>query len=132
MNELSSSATPPDPQTELAKERNRVAADRTLLGWVRLTVSFIGMGFGIDQLLSALGAIDRAKLESALDFRLVGLLFLGLGVCTVLAAVLDYQGELRRFRQPVYTYTPRPSVGMFVAGALVILAMVMLVLFWVG
>ena len=32
---------------ELARERSRQAADRTLMAWVRTALSLIGFGFGI-------------------------------------------------------------------------------------
>ena len=32
---------------ELAKERSRQASDRTLMAWVRTSLSLIGFGFGI-------------------------------------------------------------------------------------
>jgi uncharacterized membrane protein YidH (DUF202 family) len=33
--------------TELARERTREAADRTLMAWIRTSLSLIGFGFGI-------------------------------------------------------------------------------------
>lgn len=32
---------------EFAKERTREAADRTLMSWIRTSLSLIGFGFGI-------------------------------------------------------------------------------------
>lgn len=32
--------------TELTKERNRLAADRTLMAWIRTALSLIGFGSG--------------------------------------------------------------------------------------
>lgn len=66
MNEPNATPTPPNSQTELAKERNRVAADRTLLSWIRSTASFIGISFGIDQILNTLGEGNRVKLGCSL------------------------------------------------------------------
>lgn len=42
--------------TELAKERNREAADRTLMAWIRTALSLIGFGFGIGKLNAYLEA----------------------------------------------------------------------------
>ena len=39
--------------TELTKERNRLAADRTLMAWIRTSLSLIGFGFGIGEAKSA-------------------------------------------------------------------------------
>ena len=40
-------ATTTDVATELARERTRQAADRTLMAWIRTSLSLIGFGFGI-------------------------------------------------------------------------------------
>jgi len=127
---MSDTPKPPDYQTELAKERNRIAADRTLLSWIRVTVSFIGIGFGLDRVLATLDTYTEARLAFLLDIRTLGLFYIGLGIVTSLVAALDYQGELSRFQKREYRYTPRPSLGMFVAGALVVLSSIGLVIIW--
>ena len=42
---------------ELAKQRNRDAAERTLMAWIRTCLSLISFGFGLDKIIAA---IDRA------------------------------------------------------------------------
>ncbi|MFM7449115.1 MAG: YidH family protein [Leptolyngbyaceae cyanobacterium] len=121
---------PPDPQTELAKERNRIAADRTLLTWVRTSVSLIGMGFGITQLSPPLDLEDQGFLLAMVTPSKIGLFFIGLGVFSVVFAALDYQAELGRYRQPTYTYTPRLSLGLSIAGAVVIVALILFAALW--
>jgi uncharacterized membrane protein YidH (DUF202 family) len=39
--------TQTDISSELARERTRQAADRTLMAWIRTSLSLIGFGFGI-------------------------------------------------------------------------------------
>ncbi|WP_416244525.1 YidH family protein [Crocosphaera sp. XPORK-15E] len=38
-------------RTELAKYRSRAAADRTLMAWIRTSLSLIGFGFGIPTIV---------------------------------------------------------------------------------
>ncbi|MFM7169470.1 MAG: YidH family protein, partial [Cyanobium sp.] len=38
---------------ELAKERNREAAERTLMAWIRTSLSLISFGFGVDKIIGA-------------------------------------------------------------------------------
>lgn len=119
-----------NPQTELAKERNRVAAERTLLAWIRSGISLIGIGFGIDQVLQALYANFGNAAAPGLLIRLLNLAFIGLGTFAISAAIIDYRGELRRFRQPEYRYTPRLTIGLVVAPALIVLAIGAFLMIW--
>jgi len=43
--------------TELTKERNRLAADRTLMAWIRSSLSLIGFGFGIGKVYEYLKSV---------------------------------------------------------------------------
>jgi uncharacterized membrane protein YidH (DUF202 family) len=78
--------------TELAKERSRQAADRTLMAWIRTTLSLIGFGFGIakfrDILMNA-GFIHRPP-EQFNTTLIFGLSFISLGVFGLLAAVIQH------------------------------------------
>jgi putative membrane protein len=68
-------------RTELAKYRSRAAADRTLMAWIRTSLSLIGFGFGIPTIVKA---IEGTHLSPHLNpIRLsviVGLAFIGTGV----------------------------------------------------
>jgi len=39
---------------ELARERNRAAADRTLMAWIRTTLAMISFGFGVGKVYDVL------------------------------------------------------------------------------
>ena len=41
---------------ELARERNREAAERTLMAWIRTALALIGFGFGIGKLAAYMDA----------------------------------------------------------------------------
>jgi len=67
---------------ELAKERNREAAERTLMAWIRTALSLIGFGFGIGKLAAYLDATGlhtsrdpvHASLIFGSSFIVVGIL----------------------------------------------------------
>ena len=120
-----------DNQTELAKERNRIAADRTLLTWIRASISFISIGFGISKIINFLALRDQIQFSLNFDLDLIGLVVIGLGVFIVIAAILEYQKEVHRLHQTFYIYNARPSLGLIVGGAVMILAIFSLVVVWI-
>lgn len=114
---------PPNTQVELAKGRNRIAADRTLLSWIRLSLTLIGIGFGIDQAVNLIYQ-EFGNVINPLRFsHVVGLLFVGVGLFAILMAILDYRGELARLDQADYVFTPRWALGKVVAIALLAIAL---------
>jgi putative membrane protein len=98
---------------ELARERSREAADRTLMAWVRTALSLIGFGFGIanfrDILLNTgLMANARPYPSAALIF---GLGFITLGVLGLLAATIQHWRILQHLKHNDFRYTGfRPLV----------------------
>ncbi|MGB3200256.1 MAG: DUF202 domain-containing protein [Nodosilinea sp.] len=118
MHEPMQNPYPANVQVELARERNRIAADRTLLSFVRSSASLIAIGTGVSQVLQRLTPSARY-----LNIWIYGLSlsFVGLGVINLIFAAIDYQGELARLRQPDYCFTPRWSLGG-VTGSAVLMA----------
>ena len=47
--------------TELARERNREAADRTLLAWIRTSLAMTSLGFGIERFGQAAVDLDGGR-----------------------------------------------------------------------
>ncbi len=121
-----------DAQTELAKERNRVAADRTLLAWIRCGITLISFGAGLDQILKALYSDLLTATDSWPLIKALNLAFVGLGTIILLLAISDYRDELRRFHQPTYRYTPRLTIGMVVTPVLIYLTLGAFVVIWFG
>lgn len=131
MTESASSSNSPNWQTELAKQRNRIAADRTLLAWIRTSVALIGLGFGLERTVSKLYiGVENVSNTPAFLVKFFSLLIIGTGVVTVLVAALDYQDEMERLQRPEYYYTPRKSLGIIVAGILVFIAISIFVTIW--
>lgn len=119
---------PPNPQPELARERNRISADRSLLSFIRSSVTLISIGVGINQVSSIF-----VPIVSYLGYwtYLLSVLMVGVGVITLIFAARDYQGELQRLQQPEYYFTPRWSLGgvtgwiILVAGSLTFLRLLL-------
>ncbi|WOD40046.1 YidH family protein [Nodosilinea sp. E11] len=116
-----------NPQDELARDRNHLAADRSLLSFARSSLTLIGFGVGIDQVVSAIAPAGRF-----IDLWAYGLslLLVGLGVVTLALAIRDYQGEMQRLQAPVYRYTPRPALGS--TTGLAVLVVGTLAFLWLG
>ncbi len=106
--------------TELAKERNRAAAERTLMAWIRTCLSLISFGFGIDRVVAAIDASQtNERLNSLHLSRLLGLAFIALGTYAMLAAAIEHQQELTHIQKEQYFYKPRRSLGLTVAVGLI-------------
>jgi putative membrane protein len=113
-------STPPNIQAELAKERNRAAAERTLMAWVRTCLALISFGFGIESIVTAIRDLQIDNPINPIRFsRILGLAFVALGTYAMIVAVIQHQQELRRLQQnEIYIYKPRHSLGVTVAIAL--------------
>ena len=98
---------------ELARERSRQAADRTLMAWVRTSLSLIGFGFGIARfrdILQEAGLIriPHEHLNTTLFF---GLSFISLGILGLLAATMQHWNILQHLNKNDFQYTGfRPLV----------------------
>ena len=115
---------PPAPNVanELARERNREAAERTLMAWIRTALSLIGFGFGIGKLedyLAAAGLHTRFNLpHSSLIF---GASFIVLGILGLLAAIVQYARVMKRLSRPDFAYYAMRPIAMAVATILMLI-----------
>jgi len=105
-----------DVSTELARERNRAAADRTLLAWIRTSLSLIGFGFGIGKFYDYL---QTAGLDEALDpirsTLVFGAGFIFLGILALFAAILQHVRIVSSIQQHEFVYAPRLPLGLVTA-----------------
>lgn len=133
---MSTSDLPPDhpnPNTELAKERNRAAQERTLMAWIRTSLSLISFGFGIQSIMAILYEQFEAVVNPPRLSRILGLSFVVLGTGSMLAAAIDHQRQLHRIQRDDLTYKPRRSPALVVAyvlAALGVLAFVGILINW--
>lgn len=116
--------TAPNPGTELAKERNRAAEERTLMAWIRTSLTLISFGFGIERIVSILnqelgGIANPIRLS-----RILGISFIALGTFSLLSAALDYRRQLQKIQRNDLRYQSRKSPTLIVAYILAFLGIV--------
>jgi putative membrane protein len=109
---------------ELAKERNRAAAERTLMAWVRTSLSLISFGIGIDRIISAINkAFTNSKIDPYNLSRTIGLSFIIIGTTALVLAVIGHNRSLKKLDKEYFVYTPEISLGSIVAIALIMLGL---------
>jgi len=91
----------PDPNTLLAMQRNVMASDRTLMAWIRTSLSLIGFGFTLAKVFQSLAeehVIIRGPAGRVWTAEAVGMALLILGVLALVAAIFDHHHDLKQLR----------------------------------
>jgi putative membrane protein len=132
--ELPMTETPaaPNVANELAKERNREAAERTLMAWIRTALSLIGFGFGIGKLAAYM---DAAGLHTRFDVPhsslIFGASFIVVGILGLLAAIVQHARILKRLSRPDFAYNAMRPIAMTVAILLMLIGLFgLIVILW--
>ena len=108
-----------DERNELAKERNREAADRTLMAWIRGSLSFIGFGFSIDVITRGLERTALGNVSNlAASAPILGLSFILVALVGVIVAAVQYRQELKVIEVGGYRSTSSFPLLLLVAAAL--------------
>jgi putative membrane protein len=106
---------------ELARERNREAADRTLLAWIRTSLAMISLGFGIERLgQAALSFNGRFADLSSLKTRVFGASLIVLGMAATIAGMWEHRHMLTAICRDDYRYADRPPIARYMGWALVL------------
>lgn len=110
--------------SELARERNRAAADRTLMAWIRTSIAMIGFGFGVGKLSDVLENKDATMPDGPINSGIVfGEAFIALGILSLLAAVVQYGRILKQIDNPQYVYTSSRALPMMTAISLLLIGL---------
>jgi putative membrane protein len=112
----------------LAIERTILASDRSLLAWVRTSLSLIGFGFTIYKFLQSLmeQGVETALREQTP--RNIGIFLLATGTLSLLLAVIEYVKTVKRLyhRTGVEVSRLYLNPNFLAAGAVFLLGAVLL------
>jgi putative membrane protein len=116
---------------ELARQRNRDAAERTLMAWIRTCLSLISFGFGLDKIV---GAIDRATGTSGPrpGVIAVAVAFVLTGILAMAAATVQHLRELRRLRRDEFVYVESPRLAAATATLIALIGVMAMGILLVG
>jgi putative membrane protein len=98
----SSAPTGVNTTNELARERNRAAAERTLNAWTGTCLSLIGFGIAFEQITRSLRQQAAPLAQSAPNPALVGLSFVGMGLLLLGLALVQHRLTLAALEQQDY------------------------------
>ena len=89
----------------LALDRTRLAAERTLMAWVRTALSMIGFGFTIYKFLQVVQEQSTFPVLRPQAPRNLGLMLVGIGTFAVIIACVQHWQYVRKLR-PDQPYKP--------------------------
>jgi putative membrane protein len=121
-----------DRNTQLALRRSFLATERTLMAWIRTSISMIGFGFTMAKLFQSLAASNvliRGPAGNVWTAEGVGLVLISLGTVALILAVFDHYREIKQLRAA--GLEARFSLTIAVASVLAILGVMALLSFFV-
>ena len=100
------SLNPALPQ-DLGTMRTIMAADRTLMAWIRTALSLLSFSFTIYKFLESAGSATSAHPESP---QRVGLFLAGVGTLSMILGVMSYWGTLKDLQRTEHFRLGRPTL----------------------
>jgi putative membrane protein len=116
-----------DQNTRLALQRSFLATERTLMAWIRTSISMIGFGFTLAKLFQTLAMSNilvRGPAGTVWTAEGVGMVLVSLGTIALVIAVFDHHREIKQLHAS--GLPGRFSLTMAVASVLAILGLMAL------
>lgn len=122
------------PTNELAKERNRAAAERTIVSWIQNCLTLIGIGYAIDQISLALEQKfpERNQFIEIELTHLISLIMITLGIALLIIAMVQHHLQVKSIKQEDYFFSPSRPLNMLVVIAIVTFGIIVLFIIFLG
>ncbi|HEX7858442.1 MAG TPA: DUF202 domain-containing protein [Sphingobium sp.] len=101
---------PPALPTDMGELRTIMAADRTLMAWVRTSLSMLSFGFTIYKFLQGIAA--QTPLPHPNSPRQVGLFLTGMGIAAIVLGTISYWTTLSDLQRTEHFRIGRPVLAM--------------------
>ncbi|MBU6452634.1 MAG: DUF202 domain-containing protein [Cyanobacteria bacterium REEB67] len=108
---------------DMAVVRTALALDRTLLAWVRTSLTLIGFGFALARYINHLIEVGALHGLSTTYPREVGAALMALGVSALLGGAVEYVRTVKKLRPGTSPW----SVSLVVAVVLALLSTVLII-----
>jgi len=130
---ISESQKPFGITNELAKERNRAAAERTINSWIGNCLGLIGFGIAFDQITQSLRQ-RFPEANSAITENVahaIGLIFISIGIVLLTIALVQHRLEITTIEREDYVFlSVNPLNSIVIVGILLLgLAVIFFTLF---
>ena len=116
---MNAPSKPTSATNELAKERNRAAAERTLMAWIQNSLTLMGLGIAFDEILKALQRrFPQEAPENLLKYsHIVGLGLIAVAIALLVPAIIQYRIIVRSIERDDYLSTSSRPLNFAIAGA---------------
>lgn len=117
---------------ELAKERNRAAAERTLTAWIQNSLSLIGFGVAFDQFFEVLQqAFPQESERLILQLsHLLGLSLIALGVGLLIVGIFQYRTVVRSIEKDNNMMISSDALNIAISSAIILSGLAALIMIW--
>jgi putative membrane protein len=111
---------------ELAKERNRAAAERTINAWIGNCLTLIGTGVAIDQIFRSLQQRfpEATPQMTETAAHATSMAFIGVGLALLAIALLQHRLIVRSIEQEDYVLLSVSTLNRLVVAGIVLIGIV--------